>query len=118
MIVDRELSAVGESLLLANLNVTISRTENPDRLFAISQTTITLFGIFLFTTAPTLIATYGSVGIFGLVALATIPAILIAGYFPSALPVAPQETRIKKNEKSFAWLFTPLPLLVLIGIQN
>jgi len=117
----RGLSGIGEGILLANLNVTISRTGNPDRLFAISQTTIALFGISLFATAPILMTGYGPLGIFGLVVLAAVLALLTAGFFPSALPVSSQETTIKKK-KSFALLFTSLPLLALgilfVGCQG
>lgn len=118
----RGLSGIGEGVLLANLNVTISRTENPDRLFAISQTTIALFGISLFATAPILMADFGPLGIFGLVVLTAVLALLISGFFPSALPVSSQETSTKKTEKPFAMLFKSLPLLALgilfIGCQG
>jgi MFS family permease len=118
----RGLAGIGEGILLANLNVTISRTENPDRLFAISQTTIALFGISLFATAPILMTGYGLLGIFGLVVLTAVLALLTAGFFPAGLPLSSQETPAEKNENSFAALFTSLPLLALgilfIGCQG
>jgi len=64
----RAVSGVGEGLLLASLNAAISRSTHPDRYFALSQTTIALFGIGLFLLGPAAMAEYGTAAVFAMIA--------------------------------------------------
>lgn len=118
LFLSRGLAGIGEGILLANLNVTISRTKKPDRLFALSQTVIALFGIFIFTVAPLLMMDYGPAGIFGLVVVAAVMALLTVGFFPTQSSIASQEN----TKESKGDIFSSLPLLALgilfIGCQG
>lgn len=115
----RGLSGIGEGLLLANLNVTLSRTEYPDKMFALSQTTIALFGISLFLLAPLLMQAYGVIGVFGFVAGVGIVALLTVGYFPSSLAQGAENSEAKA---SFMEGLGAKPLLALgilfVGCQG
>jgi predicted MFS family arabinose efflux permease len=65
----RGISGFGEGLLLASLNNAISRTDTPDKYFAISQTSIALFGILLFAATPHSITQFGVSGVFIMVVI-------------------------------------------------
>ncbi|WP_339863368.1 MFS transporter [Paremcibacter congregatus] len=118
----RGMSGIGEGLLLANLNMAISRTKTPDRFFALSQTTIALFGIGLFLAAPGLMSDFGSTGIFGIVVITSLIAL------PASLLFANQKeedlsTQTPQEVPERRWLrFPAVPLLALgilfIGCQG
>jgi len=83
----RGLSGVAEGILLANLNAVISRTANPDRYFALSLTTVGVFGILVFATVPDFISQYGPLGIFGFVVLVGGVALFSIGALPASNPI-------------------------------
>lgn len=118
----RGLSGLGEGILLANLNVVISRTDNPDRYFTLSQTTVALFGIGLFLNAPGLTADFGVIGVFGIIVLVGLIAMGTNFYFPRSLPLpeAPQGESSALPPRKFH--LPALPLLALgvlfIGCQG
>lgn len=81
----RALSGAGEGLLLATLNSAISRSSHPDRYFALSQTSIALFGILLFALAPPAIRSHGAKAVFAIVTLvAALGALGLLGLAPGA----------------------------------
>lgn len=86
LFIARGLSGMAEGMLLANLNAFISRMDRPDRLFALSLTTVGIFGIFVFALVPGFIGDYGPVGIFGFVALAGVIALAGLGGFSRDKP--------------------------------
>lgn len=106
----RGLSGIGEGLLLAILNAAISRTDNPDKLFALSQTTVAVFGIILFATAPTAMLTYGVIGVFSIVVLFSIIAL------PGALLLPAFTSKETPGENPSKVGSSSLHLLALIGL--
>lgn len=114
----RALSGLGEGLLLANLNALICRTENPDRMFALSQTTIALFGITLFLTVPSLIGLYAAGGVFGFVCIVGLIALIATVFFPRLSSTGGSETDSQDSPSGrFLLPLTALGIL-FIGCQG
>ena len=114
----RVLSGLAEGALLALLNGFISRTPQADKLFALSQTMVAVFGIVIFAVVPNLSSVFGSATTFYFVALVGLIALLfIVTNLPTIESESTQETVAKTS-----WTGSNLiPLLVLailfIGLQ-
>ncbi len=118
----RAISGIGEGILLANLNVYISRTSNPDKFFALSQTTIAVFGIILFFTAPQLMKLYGIWGIFGIICFTAILGMTVVKFMGTKKQESDRIEEKPAKTSSFLSLFTSFPLLALgvlfVGCQG
>ncbi len=115
----RGLSGIGEGLVLAMLNAFISRTDNPDRLFALSQTTVAVSGIALFATAPTAIVEFGAIGIFSIIVLFALLALPGALMLPGFAPQDSPETNATEANNSSLRPFALIGLAILfIGCQG
>ena len=110
LFVFRGLSGIGEGLLLAMLNAAISRTDNPDKFFALSQTTVAVFGIILFAVAPTAMASYGVIGVFAIVVLFSVLAL------PAALSLPGLTSQKTPDDRSLDTNNSSLHLLALISL--
>lgn len=108
LFVARAVSGVGEGLLLACLNATISRTDRPDRYVALSQTAIAVFGIVLFAVAPRAVSALGVAAVFALVAAVA----TLAAFGVAAFPVerTPADTR-----RTLQWSGLNLAVLAALG---
>jgi MFS family permease len=118
LLLARGMSGIGEGVLLASLNLWIGRFDNPDRGFALSQTSVGLFGIVLFLTLPSLMAATGIWVLFvsvSCLALSTIPIIAVFINEPLSHQAAVQS-------KSASWRASTAPLLglalIFVGCQG
>ncbi len=119
LFVCRGLSGIGEGLLLAMLNASISKTDNPDKYFALSQTTVAFFGIILFATAPTAMVAYGAIGVFAIVVLFSVIALPAALLLPGfTAQEAPGNGSLNTGSSSLYLLALISLAIVFIGCQG